>query len=330
MIQFSPEKIWKLTAQELLDLLDTGVLSPKSRTIHFYAPSFMQYRVNSYCSRPNQFYTISVTGRNCTLNCLHCSGKVLSSMHPAETPEELFNLCAKLKQNGASGCLISGGCMPNGSVPLRQFIPVIEKITGNLGLNVVVHTGIVDSETAHALGHAGIDAALIDIIGSDETIKAICNFEATVEAYTNSLKALQDAGLNIVPHVIVGLHYGRLKGEFHALEIISRYKFSALVVIALMPIRGTVMELIEPPKPIDIARVVAVARAMFSDAPIALGCMRPKGRHRADTDILCLKAGVDAVAFPSEEAVFYAEKERFTTFFSSVCCSNVFVDKVAK
>ena len=39
-----------------------------------------------------------------------------------------------------------------------------------------------------------------------------------------------------------------------------------------------------------------------------MGCMRPKGSMRGETDVLALKAGVDAIAFPSEEAVKYAAK----------------------
>jgi uncharacterized radical SAM superfamily protein len=35
--------------------------------------------------------------------------------------------------------------------------------------------------------------------------------------------------------------------------------------------------------------------------------MRPKGKHRAETDTLAIKAGVDAIAFPAEEAIEYAE-----------------------
>jgi uncharacterized radical SAM superfamily protein len=132
--------------------------------------------------------------------------------------------------------------------------------------------------------------------------------------------------LPFVPHVIVGLHYGKLKGELHALQMISRYKPSALVIIAFMPIHGTAMAQVEPPKPLDIARVLAAARVMFPKTPLALGCMRPKGKHRAETDVLAVKAGVDAIAFPAEEAIKFAEKQGFKISFSSYCCSQIYLD----
>ncbi len=251
-------------------------------------------------------------------------------MHPAETPEVLFALSSRLKQDGASGCLVSGGCLPDGSVPLKQFIPVLEKVKRELGLTVIVHTGIVDAATAEALKTAGVDAALIDIIGSNKTIAAISNLNVTVEDYARSLQALHEARLRFVPHVIVGLHNGKLQGELRALKLIAHYQPSALVIIAFMPIRGTTMALVKPPLPLDIARVAATARLMFPETPLALGCMRPKGKHRAETDVLCLKAGVDAIAFPSEEAIAYAERNGYALSFSSCCCSQIYADKTVE
>ena len=326
MAHLSPEKIWHTSEKELLGLLNSGALVTKPKNAHFYAPSFMHYKTSHYRSLPTQFPTISVTGTACALNCRHCGGRVLETMHPANTPEKLFALAAKLKQNGASGCLVSGGCLPDGSVPLKQFIPAIEKIKCELGLTVFVHTGIIDAVTATALKTAGVDAALIDIIGSDETIKKVCNLNVTVKDYARSLNALQHVGLNFVPHVIVGLHDGKLKGELDALKVIASVKPSAVVVIAFMPIHGTAMANVKPPQPAEIAKVTATARLMFPRTPLALGCVRPKGKHRAETDVLALKAGVDAIAFPSEEAAKYAEKQGYAVSFSSYCCAQIYVD----
>ena len=86
------------------------------------------------------------------------------------------------------------------------------------------------------------------------------------------------------------------------------------------------MAKIPPPKSVDIAKVTAIARLMFPRTPLILGCMRPKGAARATTDVLALKAGVDAVAFPSEEAIEYVQKEHFPFSFSSFCCAQMYLD----
>jgi lipoyl synthase len=328
MQHITPEAIWSLNEIELRALLDTEILKPKQNTIRFYAPSFTYYKTKHYCSSTNAFPTISITGNTCALNCKHCGGKVLETMHSAMTPEKLFELGLKLKKNGAKGCLVSGGCLPDGSVPLDGFIPVLGRFKRELGLTVFVHTGLIKQETADALKEACVDAALIDVIGSPETIGKIYKLKVTIQDYASSLKVLQKAKLNIVPHVIVGLKDGKLDGEMQALQMIKKIKPSALVIIAFMPIHGTNMAKTPPPKPVDISKVTALARWMFPETPLILGCMRPKGRSRGETDVLAIKAGVDAIAFPSEEGVEYTKNKGYNTAFSSYCCAQIYIDAI--
>lgn len=296
------------------------------RKIRFYAPSFIYYKTDYYCSSPSAFPSISVTGSSCALKCKHCDGRVLNTMFPALSPKELVSLCTKLKDEGAIGCLISGGCLPNGCVPLNKFTDAISEIKRNLDLTVVVHTGVVSRSVAEKLKKAEVDAALIDIIGSDETIKEVYQLNVKVEDYDKSLETLHKVGIPFVPHILVGLHYGKLKGEFRALQMISKYQPSAVIVIALIPIRGTPMENVKPPIPEDIAKVLLSARLMLPETPLALGCMRPKDKHKVKTDTLAVKIGVNAIAFPAEEAIKLANSMGLETIFSSLCCSQIFED----
>lgn len=315
-----------MSKDELHDYIDMKLSPKRPRKIRFYAPSFIYYKSNHYCSSPEAFPSISITGSSCALKCKHCGGKVLNTMFPAPTPEKLVDVCANLKSEGAIGCLISGGCLPNGSVPLHKFTDAIAKIKQDLGLTVVVHTGITDFSMAERLKKAGVDAALIDVIGSDETIREIYQLSVRVEDYEKSLRALHEAEVPVVPHVLVGLHYGKLRGELHALEMISKYKPSAVIVIALMPIHGTPMEDVNPPSPEDIAKVLVSAKLMMPTTPLVLGCMRPKGEHKIKTDVLAIKSGVHALAFPTNEAVQLAKEMGLEISFSSLCCSQIFED----
>jgi uncharacterized radical SAM superfamily protein len=250
-------------------------------------------------------------------------------MRSADTPEKLLALGKELKEKGTLGVLVSGGCSTDGSIPLRQFMPTLAQLKNEIGLSVFVHTGTVDKETASQLKKAHIDAALIDIIGSNETIREIYNLKTTVQDYEDSLKALSQAGVNFVPHVVAGLHYGELKGELNALNMIKSFRPSAIVIISFMPIRGTAMAKTKPPAPTEIARVIAVTRSMFPKTPLVLGCMRPKGRHRTETDILALQTGVDGIAFPSKEAIDYAQKTFGNVGFSRFCCAQICKDLAA-
>ena len=319
-----PQELMKMSKDELLDYIETELSPKRPRKIHFYAPSFIYYKSNHYCSSPAAFPSISITGSSCALKCKHCSGKVLNTMFPATTPKKLVDVCTDLKERGAIGCLISGGCLSNGSVPLHNFMEAIARIKRDLGLTVVVHTGVTDLSMAKKLKEAGVDAVLIDIIGSDETIREIYRLDVRVQDYDESLRVLDEAKVPVVPHVLVGLHYGKLKGELHALEMISKYEPSALIVIALMPLHGTPLEDVDPPLPEDVAKVLATARLMMPETPLVLGCMRPKGEHKIKTDVLAIKSGVHAIAFPTNEAVELAEAMGLEIVFSSLCCSQIF------
>ena len=295
------------------------------RKIRFYAPSFTYYRNRYFKPSRHGFPSISITGKGCSLNCKHCGGKILKTMIPAETPERLVETLYRIKNQGAVGCLISGGCLPNGSVPIDRFIGAIAEAK-KLGLKVVVHTGLVNLETAEKLKEVGVDVVSIDIIGSEATIKEIYNLEASIQEYENSLEALSKVEIPFTPHVLVGLHYGELKGELNALRMISKYDPSALIIIVFFPIKGTMMENVKPPSPRDVAKVLVQARFMLPKVPIVLGCARPKGKHRILTDVLAVETGVNGIAFPEAKAIEKALELGLDISFSPLCCSQIYSD----
>jgi hypothetical protein len=108
--------------------------------------------------------------------------------------------------------------------------------------------------------------------------------------------------------------------------MIAEYDPSGIVVIALIPLPGTPLQKVTPPLAEDIGWVIAKARVMMPHTPIALGCMRPKGTHRVQTDILAIQAGVNAIAYPTQEAVEQAKSYGLDIHFSSQCCSQIYED----
>jgi len=212
----------------------------------------------------------------------------------------------------------------DGSVPLMDFIPVMKRVKQEIGLDMVVHTGVVHPSLAEALADVEIDAALIDIIGSEETIKSIYHIDLTVDDIDRSLSLLERSSVPIVPHLVVGLHYGRIKGERRALQIISKHRLAAAVIVAFMPLEQTPMEHVSPSSPTDIARVILASRLLMPDTPLLLGCARPRGDHKAETDTLAIKAGVNGVAYPSEEGYSLAKRKGLTIKFSEECCALIY------
>jgi uncharacterized radical SAM superfamily protein len=241
-------------------------------------------------------------------------------------PSELFEACVQVRDAGGEGCLISGGSLKDGSVPLMDFIPVIKRVKHELGLQVVVHTGLIHPPLAKALAEADIDAAMIDIIGSKETIKDVYHLGRDVDSFDSSLTLLEDNCIPTVPHIVVGIHYGKMQGEMKAIEIVSKHHPAAVVVVALMPVVNTPMEHLPPPSPLDIAHVILASRTLMPETPLLLGCARPRGLHKIRTDILAIRAGVNGIAYPSEEAYSFAGKIGLNIKVHEKCCSLLWQD----
>ena len=295
------------------------------RNVYFYAPSIKRYETDEYVNKRYPFFVpVSITGTKCRLNCDHCRKTILESMYEAQEPESLYSLALRLKKRGCKGLLVSGGADVNGSVPLTRFAPVMARLKRELGFKIAVHTGLVDEKMADALGEACIDSAMVDMIGSDETIRDVYHLKASVADYENSLKSLVDRNVRVSPHVVVGLHYGTILGEYNALEIISRYDIASLVLVVLTPLCNTPMVEVTPPSIQEMKGIFAAAREMFPSTPILLGCARPGGEYRLRLDKLALDMGMNGIAYPAEGVVQYANDSGLNPVFSEYCCSYIF------
>ena len=299
------------------------------RNVYFYAPTIKRYETDEYVNKQYPFFVpVSVTGTKCRLNCDHCRGIILESMYQAQEPELLYKLALRLKERGCRGLLVSGGAEINGSVPLTEFTPVMARLKRELGFKMAVHTGLVDEEMADALSEACIDSAMVDIIGSDETIRDVYHLKASVYDYEKSLRNLVDRNVKVSPHVVVGLHHGRVLGEYNALGIISRYDIASLVLVVLTPLCNTPMVEVIPPSIEEMRSIFAAARSMFPSTPILLGCARPGGKYRLQLDKLALDMGINGIAYPAEGVVQYASEKRLNPVFSEYCCSFIFEEEL--
>jgi hypothetical protein len=293
--------------------------------IFFYAPSIKHYETEEFqqsCGRC-YFMPVSITGASCELNCDHCGRKILKAMRATTTPEELFRYAREIASRGAKGMLISGGSDKCGVVPIKSFLSTIARIKQEFGFRIVAHLGILDEETVRAIKDSdAIDGAMMDIVGSDDTLKQVYHLrDVSIAEFEHSLQLLCEYRINTIPHVVIGLHYGRIIGEYHALEIIARYPVTSVVLVGLLPQAGTSMADVVPPEPDEMGEVFKYARKLFPTTPVLLGCTRQMGEHKLKTEVLALKAGLNAIAYPAEGIVTLARNMGLVPQFSQMCCS---------
>jgi uncharacterized radical SAM superfamily protein len=161
---------------------------------------------------------------------------------------------------------------------------------------------------------------MVDIIGHVDTIRQVYHLPATPHDYEAVLERLGRFSLPAVPHIILGLHYGNVLGEWHAMEMINRHPRKLLVIVVLSPLHETPMQGIKPPALDEIGAFFETARKKLPTTPILLGCARPLGGLKTAIDRLAIDAGFNGLAFPADGIVDYARQRGLTAGFINACC----------
>ncbi|TWH49333.1 radical SAM protein [Sporomusa sp. KB1] len=290
--------------------------------IAFYAPGSRHYDNGLFENSAHSFVNISITGTQCQCNCEHCQGRLLQNMLSATEPELLVRLAADLRSRGCRGVLVSGGAGSDGSVPLQPFAGALKEMAG-MGLSVVVHPGLLTAETAELLAQANITRVALDLIGDGDTIRDVYHLQRTPKDYHNSLRIARQAGLKVSPHIVIGLHFGQIRGEYQALQMVASEGAASLVLVILNPLRSTPMGEVAPPPAAAAAEIFTTARRLLPNTPIALGCARPPGLYSRTIERLAVDAGLNAIAYPARETVDYVQSLGYDINYLETCCGIV-------
>jgi len=254
--------------------------------------------------------------------CQHCKGKLLQRLIPATTCEELENKGLALHARGAKGILLTGGCDEHGSVPIGGIIPAIKKLKEKTDLIIIAHTGFITLEEAKLLKDSGLDGIGFDVMGDMDAVKEVYGLHVSEKEYIDSLCAISDSGLSVFPHVCVGIHFGKLGGEFRALEMIRSITPSTVIITGLMPVAGTAMEQIKP-HPSDFEKVIKKAIEIFPKTPIVLGCAHSSGKDRAQIEKTALLCGVSGIAAPTMGTIRFAKENGYEINYYGTCCGLI-------
>lgn len=309
----------------LVAVLEIAAQERPLGTLRFYTPTFRAYASEELkgCGKAS-FPAFSVTGAACALNCDHCQAKILAPMIAATSPAELERKVRDLiVLKDLRGFLLSGGSNRRNEVPYDRYYPTIEKLKRDFPhLRIAVHSALLDERRAARMEAAGIDVAMMDVIGAQETIRDVYHLDRPVADFEATLQALTATKMEVVPHIVIGLHYGRLLGEQNALDIVARYRVAALILVIVSPIYAAENRPFATVSTDDVAKVFVEARKRVRNAPVQLGCIRPAGRHKLVTDAYAVMAGFDGIAYPAEGIVALARAIGRPVEQEHACCST--------
>ena len=298
--------------------------------INFYTPTFKSYVTSELagCGK-SAWPAVSITGGECALACDHCKAKILEPMIPARTPEALWRVVNEQVAQGAQGMLLTGGSNQRNEVEYDTYYPVVRRIKGAFpAFKIALHTALVDMDIARRMEDAGIDAAMMDVIGAQDTISQVYHLKRSVVDFERSLECLTATSMKTVPHIVIGLHYGRLLGEWEALEIVARHRPAALVLVVVMPFYAPAQRPFVTPDARQVGRFFMDARRRLPGLPLLLGCARPAGRVKAAIDSYAVMAGLNGIAHPADGVVELAVRLGRDVRVTPARCSIAVGDEV--
>lgn len=298
--------------------------------INFYTPTFKSYATSEIagCGK-NAWPAVSITGGECKLACDHCQAKILEPMIPARTPDELWRVVNERIAAGAHGMLLSGGSNHRNEVEYGPFYPTIRRVKNEFpGFRIAMHTALVDADIARHMEDSGVDVAMMDVIGSQDTIAQVYHLKRSVADFERSLQCLTATSMKVVPHIVLGLHYGRMLGEWNALEIVTRHVPDALVLVVVMPFYAATARPYATPEARTVGRFFMDAREALPEIPLLLGCARPAGSVKARIDAYAVMAGLDGIAHPADGMVELATRLGREVRVTPACCGIALGEEV--
>lgn len=187
-------------------------------------------------------------------------------------PEEIFQDAIKAKENGAYRfCMVSSGTGPSDNF-LDKYVPLIEKINGELGMKVCLSAGILDEAKAKTLKEAGLDRYNHNLNTSESHYSEICKSHEYIDR-VRTLEVLKQNGIGACSGLIVGL------GESHAdlVDIateLNRLRVASIPVNFFIPISGHAIKNPGVLTPEFCLRVLIMFRLFNPDAEVRIGAGR--------------------------------------------------------
>ncbi len=307
-----------------------GMAGNQVGRVNFYTPTFKAFASSEItgCGK-SAWPAISITGGDCKLQCDHCKAKILEPMIAARTPEDLWRTVNEQINGGAQGMLLTGGSNHRNEVEYGDYYSTIRRIKDTFpDFKIAMHTALVDMDIARRMEDCGIDAAMMDVIGSQDTITQVYHLRRTVDDFEKTLEYLVSTQLKVVPHIVIGLHYGNLLGEWNALEMIRRHTPQAVVLVVVMPFYAPENRPFATPVSSEVGRFFLDARKALPDLPLLLGCARPPGMTKLEIDSYAVMAGLNGIAHPSDGMVELAVRLERDVRVTPACCSIAIGDEV--
>ena len=243
---------------------------------------------------------LSVKTGGCPEDCSYCpqSSKYETEVGGAERMLDIERVLSDARRARALGS--TRFCMGAAWREVKDgpaFDRVLSMVRGvkELGMEACVTLGMLDESQALRLKEAGLDAYNHNIDTSRENYRSIVRTR-TYDDRLRTLENVRKAGITVCSGGIIGM--GESKDDrcemLRTLANLSPPPES-VPINALVAVKGTPLGDMPPVDPLDLVRMIAVARILMPDTRVRLSAGR-EGLSR-EAQMLCLMAGANSIFF---------------------------------
>jgi biotin synthase len=244
---------------------------------------------------------LSVKTGGCQEDCAYCPQSSKHQAMDAErmmTRDEVLGAAERARAAGATRFCMGAAWREVKDGP--AFDNVLEMVRGvrGMGMEACVTLGMLNDEQARRLGEAGLTAYNHNLDTSREFYGRIITTR-TFEDRLHTLERVRRAGITVCSGGIIGMGES-INDRCAMLVTLANLDPhpESVPINALVPVEGTPLEGRPPVDPLDLVRMIAVARVLMPDSKVRLSAGRLALSREAQ--VLCFLAGANSI--------FYGEK----------------------
>ena len=244
---------------------------------------------------------LSVKTGGCEEDCAYCPQSMHHSSDVTAQPELQLQVDGVLQQaRSARDAGAHRFCMGWAWREIREGAPfeaMLAMVRGvrELGMEACVTAGMLTDSQAERLAQAGLTSYNHNLDTSPEHYDQIISTR-TYQERLDTLQRARDAGLSLCCGGIIGMGESR-RDRASLLQVLAGLNPhpESVPINGLVAVEGTPLEDQEPWEPLELVRMVAVARILMPEARVRLSAGREKLSQEAQ--ILCLLAGADSIFY---------------------------------
>ena len=245
--------------------------------------------------------SLSVKTGGCEEDCAYCPQSMHHSSDVTAQPELQLQVDGVLQQaRSARDAGAHRFCMGWAWREIREGAPfdaMLAMVRGvrELGMEACVTAGMLTDSQAERLAQAGLTSYNHNLDTSPEHYDQIISTR-TYQERLDTLQRARDAGLSLCCGGIIGMGESR-RDRASLLQVLAGLNPhpESVPINGLVAVEGTPLEDQEPWEPLELVRMVAVARILMPEARVRLSAGRE--RLSQEAQILCLLAGADSIFY---------------------------------